>query len=108
MVENLPHALVHCSGNFGVGDMIVQRALTIAPGSTVDKLLQLDLKVEGDEEFTLVWWLAAGLLSLWDLRAAGKKVEPYLVRAQLEAKINLLRETTFSGAVPKLEGLLLS
>ena len=107
IVENLPHALVHCSGNSGVGEMIVQRALTIAPSSTIDKLLQLELKVEGDDELALVWWLAAGFQALWDLRMAGKRVEPYLVRAQLEAKINLLRETTFTGAVPKLEGLLL-
>ena len=107
MVEDLPHALVHCSGNLGVGNMIIQRSLTISPGKTVDELLQLDFKVEEENEFPLVWWLAAGFQAIWDLRKAGKKVEPYLVRAQLEAKVNLLRETRFTGAVPKLKGLLL-
>ena len=107
MVEDLPHALVHCSGNLGAGDMIIQRSLTIAPGKTVDELLQLDLKVEDDDEFTLVWWLASGFQAIWDLRKAGKRVEPYMVRAQLEAKVNLLRETRFTAAVPKLEALLL-
>ena len=107
LVEDLPHALVHCSGNFGVGLIIVQRSLTLAPGRTVDELLKLDLKVDNDDELALIWWLAAGFQAVWDLRKAGKRVEPYLVRAQLEAKVNLLRETRFTRAVPKLEGLLI-
>ena len=107
VVEDLPHALVHCCGNNGVGLQVVQAALTLAADAGAERLLQLDIEVDEEDELALVWWLAAGFQSIWNLRTAGKRIEPYLVRSQIEAKINLLRDTHFSSTVPKLEGLLI-
>ena len=105
-IEDLPHALVHCCGNNGVGIRLVELAQVLAPGVGVDRLLHLDVEVGEENEFFLVWWLAAGFMAIWNLRTSGKKVENYLVRAQLEAKINLLRETKHAKAVSKLDSLL--
>ena len=105
-VEDLPHALVHCSSNNGVGLKVVQAARRLIPGVTVEDLLQLNFGVEEDKELGIVWWLAAGLMAIWNLRTARKRVEQYLIRAQLEAKINLLRETRFADAVEILDTLL--
>ena len=105
-VEDLPHALVHCSSNNGVGLKVVQAARSLIPGVTVEDLLQLNFRVEEDKELGIVWWLAAGLMAIWNLRTARKRVEQYLIRAQLEAKIYLLRETIFADAVEILDTLL--
>ena len=105
-IEDLQHALIHCCGNNGVGVRLVELAQVLAPGVGVDRLLHLDVVVEEDDEFACVWWLAAGLMAIWNLRKSGKKVEQYLVRAQLEAKINLLRETKYVKAVSNLDCLL--
>ena len=96
--EDIPHCLVYCRGNDGVGMKLVECARTVAPGQSVEQFLQLNLGVEESMELATVWWLSAGWLAIWNLRAAGKKIDHYLVRAQLEAKINLLRETRFAEA----------
>ena len=106
-IEDLPHALVHCSGNNGVGWKIVDIARTLVPDAEVEQLLQLNVGVEDGQELALVWWLAAGFMAIWNLRSAGKRVDQYLIRAQLEAKINLLRETRYDGAATLLENFLL-
>ena len=105
--EDLPHALVHCSGNNGMGLKIVDIARTLVPGAEVEQLLQLNFGAEESQELALVWWLAAGFMAIWNLRSAGKRVDQYLIRAQLEAKINLLRETRFDGAATILGNFLI-
>ena len=82
------------------------RARVVAPGQTVEQFLKLDLDLEEGKELATVWWISARLLSILNLRSAGKRIENYLVRAQLEAKINLLRETRFAEATQTLENLL--
>jgi hypothetical protein len=44
--------------------------------------------------FPLVWLLAVTLLSIWEQRQTSQKVQPYLLRANLEAKVSLLRKTS--------------
>ena len=105
--EDIQHSLVLCRGNSGVGLKIVETAQALVPGVTAEQLLRLEVKIEVDDELALVWWVAAGWLAIWELRSAGKRVELYLVRAQLEAKVNLLRTTRFARTVPILEGLLM-
>ena len=42
----------------------------------------------------LVWLTAATLVSVWDQKKDSTRVQPHLTRSQLEAKVNLLRETS--------------
>ena len=58
-----------------------------------DKVLKLQLVLEDPYEYPAVWFLAAAWLSIWEIMIVGKRPELYKVRADLEAKVSLLRET---------------
>ena len=103
--ENLSHALIHCEGNEDVGHQLLSCLRTVEPGLQADGLLRLELPVEEDMELPLVWLLSTVLRALWDLRQTSTRVRQYLIRSQLEADINLLRETRFRDAVNRIEEL---
>ena len=67
------------------------------PTLTTAALLRLELEVEEDLELPLVWLTAATLNSIWDQRKESSKVQPHLTRSQLEAKVNILRETSLAS-----------
>ena len=96
-VEDLEHALVHCQANGNVGMALMNILRLHHPALSVEASLRLELDVPADDELSTVWLLAATLLSIWEQRQASNKVQPYLVRAQLEAKVNQLRQTSFSN-----------
>ena len=75
------------------------------PGLQADAALRLEIQVEEELELPVVWLLATLLRIVWNLRQSNSKIRPYLVRSQLEAEINLLRETRYSEAVPTIEDL---
>ena len=89
--EDLVHALVTCEGNMGVG-----RAVLDCVSRQVDKLTDvqaLRLQFEESLELPVVWFLAVSWTSIWEARLLGRRPELYRVRADLEAKVSLLRET---------------
>ena len=96
MEENLPHALLYCSANDGVGLKLLQYLQETRHDIQADAALRLELPVEEDQELPLVWVTPNVLRSIWNLRQS-------LVRSKLEAEINLLRETRFNTHVPKIE-----
>ena len=71
----------------------------------IEQVLRLELNVEEELELPLVWMLASVFLIVWDLRTTKSRVQLYEVRAQLEAKVNLLRETRHSSSAIKLDQL---
>jgi hypothetical protein len=105
-VENLEHALVQCSANSNIGSALMHSVHTLRlhhHDLPVDAALRLELVVDEEEELPLVWLLAATLLSIWEQRQKSSKVQPCLVRAQLEAKINLIRKTRFVNCATILD-----
>ena len=78
------------------------------PRLEVESLLSLDLHLEHDLELPIVLFLTTVLNSIWKLRQPGNKVQKYLVRSELEAMINLLRETRYSHLEDRLEDLTIS
>ena len=103
VTEDLPHALILCDGNNGVGHRVFRCLQNFVPDLDVESALRLELKVGEDLELPLVWLLATVFLSIWKLRVERSRVQLYEVRAQLEAKINLLRETRFRNATNLLD-----
>ena len=91
-VENLAHALILCTGNNAVGTRIMQTLHSFVPGLGVDEALHLDFTVEESLRLPLVFAMAVAFGTLWDLRLRKIRPQLYLVRAQLEAKVSLLRE----------------
>ena len=67
----------------------------------VGAALRLAISVYEEEKLPLIWLLSATLLSIWEQRELNLKVKPYLVRAQLEANVNPLRETRHENWIIK-------
>ena len=94
-VENLEHAFFLCPANKNVGKAVPHMLCEQHPHITAEAALSLDLVIQPDQELPLTWALTASLLSIWNQRQSSQKVQPYLVRAELEAKVNLLKQTRF-------------
>ena len=65
------------------------------PTLSAEAAARLELDIPEEEEVPSVWLLAATFLSVWEQRQSSNRVQPYLVRAQLEARVNMLRMTRF-------------
>ena len=94
-IEDLEHALVTCSGNQGLG-IAALGSLPLQPRVQGHHALKLQFDLQDHLELPVVMFLSVAWLSIWESRAHGKKPEPYKVRADLEAKVSLLRETRFA------------
>ena len=103
--EDLAHALLDCQANDGVGGQLLECLRVVQPGLQAEAALRLDLQVEDDEELPLVWIIATVLSTLWNLRQSGSKIRRYLIRAQMEASINILRDTRHKDVSDKIERL---
>ena len=105
--ENLVHALVHYPGNNGVSDSIFSCIARYVPGISVEEAVSLDFMVEENVELPLVWSLAVAWHALWKLRLNKTRPQLYLVRAELEAKVSLLRECRrFSNAIGVIDTII--
>ena len=107
-VEDRGHALVLCGGNNDVGQRMMRCLRDYVPNMEVGAALRLEINVEEDLELPLVWLMASVFLSVWKLRVDKSRIQLYQVRAQLEANINLLRETRFSDKAIILDQLVAS
>ena len=102
-VENLEHALFNCPANKNVGKAVLHVLSEQHPHITAEAALRLELVIEPDQELPLIWLLAASLLSVWNQKQATQKVQPNLTRADLEAKVNLLRQTRYENVAQILQ-----
>ena len=103
--ENLVHALFFCEANDGVGLEMLNCLQDVQPGLGAEAALQLQLQVGEEDELPLVWVLGTILRLLWNMRQSSTKVRNYVIRSQLEADINLLRETRFRDSVQGIKDL---
>ena len=104
MIENLLHTFDTCSNNNGAGPTLVAVLRDHMPTINMEKILRLEFTdLEEDMEYPAVWFTAAFLLAIWERRQAGTRIRCYEIRAELEAKISLLRETRFSEQIYKLK-----
>ena len=101
-VENLEHALIQCQANNGVGTALLLTLRQTIPALTAEAALRLELNVSAEQELPHVWLLSASLLSIWEQRQSSRRVQPYLVRAELEAKVNLIRKASYQNCATLL------
>ena len=105
VTEDIPHALINCPANGGIGHHLLSCLREVQPSLQVDAVLRLEIQVEEELELPVVWLVATLLRLVWELRQSSSRIRPYQVKSQLEAVINLLRETSYSKAAPKIEEL---
>ena len=103
-VEDLIHSFDNCEFSQGAGQILVNVLRDHLPDITMEKILRLEFQgVHADKEFPLVWFTAAFLLAIWDKRTSSKRFRIYEIRAEIEAKISLLRETRYERHVEQLK-----
>ena len=103
--EDLEHALVSCPSNYGIGNAVLE---SLPPGNRVhgQHVLRLQLALEDHHELPVVWFLAVSWSSIWESRKLGRRPELYKVRADLEAKVSLLRETRHAEAAEEITSII--
>ena len=95
--EDLVHSLRRCVANQGVGEAVIHCLPAPVQNEVQDQqLLHLHFDMEDSLELPIVWFLAVAWSSIWESRKCGRRPELYKVRADLEAKVSLLRETRYS------------
>ena len=102
-MENRAHALVFCESNNGVGQRVISCLQNFVPNIDVEAAIRLEIDIEEEMELPIVWMLATVFQAIWKLRVEKSRVLLYDVRAQLEARINLLRETRHSCSATRLD-----
>ena len=105
VTEDLLHAIVRCPGNAGVGQAVLQ-CLPQVHAEDDSKILKLEIGAEGVDEYPIVWFLAVSWMSIWDSRRMGRRPWLYKVRADLEAKVSLLRETRHSESASQISSMI--
>ena len=106
-VDDLGHCLVECQANQGVGRNLLDTLRQYQPNLSTAEALRLELEVNEDLELPLVWLTAATLLSIWNQRQPGSRVQPHLTRSLLEAKVNILRETRLASVANTLDEMVI-
>ena len=75
-------------------------------GQQDQHVLQLQLDLQDPHELPVVWFLAVAWSSIWESRRLGRRPELYRVRADLEAKVSLLRETRHVEAAEEISSMI--
>ena len=74
-LEDLPHALVLCQGNSGVGQRVINCLRNYVPALEVEAAVRLEFEAEEDMELPLVRLLATVFLSVWSLRLNKARIQ---------------------------------
>ena len=99
--EDLLHALIRCPANHGIGEAVLL-CLPIQNGVQDEHVIQLQHDLDSPLQLPVVWFLAVAWSSLWESRKIGRRPELYKIRADLEAKVSLLRKTRHSEAAEEI------
>ena len=102
--ETLDHALVSSSYNGGAGHVLLATLQNNIPAQTVDQLLLLRFPETNKDEEHMAMILATLLERTRRLKK--EKITEYEIRATLEPKCSLLRETRFVEVHQSLQRVL--
>ena len=106
LVEDLQHAFISCPFNREISVSLMNIISLSQPIPNMSRVLTLNFEMEDQMEFPLVWLTSNFLRKIWDLRKEKKRCDLFRVRADLEAKVSLLRESRFSESAIIISQLL--
>ena len=92
-METLEHAFFECRSNQGTGDFLLQGIRKFIPNLSQADVLRINFESSEELNFPIVWFIGSFLSTLWQIRQENKRVELFKIRAELEAQVNLLRES---------------
>ena len=95
--EDLQHAFFFCQENSGVGFALLSYVQQVSPTLTTGGALRLELEDDLGEEdlLAVVCLLATGLKYIWETRAEKKTLTLFKMKAEIEARISILRRTKY-------------
>ena len=103
-IETMSHTFITCTFNMGAGQALVDALRNTMPNINMEKILHLEFyELDEDMEFPVVWFTAAFLFAIWERRSNATRIRKYEIRAEIEGKVSLLRETRFHEHVENLE-----
>ena len=98
VVEDLPHAFFQCRFNGEAGTLLLNCLSAHMPRPSPNQVLTLGFDTSPGEELPLVWFTGFFLQNIWSARIQKKQPQLFSIRADLEARASILRETRHRDA----------
>ena len=99
-VDDLEHSFFACPHTAAAGLQTLGWAQSVVPDLTPLQALRLDIgeaQLGREEGLIFTTIIGTGLKFIWEARVNKKRVEPYEVRAEMEALISILRRSRYSN-----------
>ena len=106
--ETLDHALYSCEANLGLPAKLLATLQRYQPGAEQRSIMTLDLELEPSLELPFTWVIGSCLHLIWSQRES-RRVDLAKIRANLEARCRLLRESkakTWANAATLTEAII--
>ena len=103
IVEDCFHALLSCPYNNDVNTWIADLLRDHLPALTPENITTLNINLDPDMQFPVIWFLSTVFPLVWHLRQAKKAISLYSIRADIEAKVNILRKSRLKDAARLVE-----
>ena len=98
--EDLVHSFFDCTKNMQVGLALLGCVQQILPDLSAEAAVLLDLGcvLPEEENLAALCILTTGLKYIWEARVARKLVTRFRMRAEIEARVSILRKTRFQNS----------
>ena len=98
IVDSLQHALLECSHNESTTSFLLRCMRTQTPNLQVDQIFSFNFPLQPEMELPIIYILSSILHQVWTDRSLKKPPSLIIIRARLEAGIQILRKSRHSGA----------
>ena len=104
--DNLEHAFLECSHNNEINAWLLRLCRNTVPSCSVSDIVHLNLSLSTPLALPVIWILSHTFHLVWNLRCNKKAINRVVVRAELEARVNILRKSRLAEAAYRVEGLM--
>ena len=106
--EDLVHSFFDCTRNQGVGLALLGCVQQIIPDLSSEAAVLLDFgcSLPEDERLAVQCILITGLKYIWETRVAKKVLTLHRMRAEIEARVSIIRKTRFENSAIICEELI--
>ena len=111
IAEDLPHALLECSGNSAVNDWVIAVLFDIDPGLldyelSGTNLVTLNIGVENDMKLPVVCFLSLAFGFIWKRRRTMKTMTIFDIKTSIQAEVHILKKTKHRNAAEIIDSAL--
>ena len=92
----------------GIGQDLLGAVQQVVPGLDSERAVLMDLRtcLSTEENLAVQCILVSGMKYIWETRITRKVLYLFSMRAEIEAKISILRKTRFSNAAVLMENII--